>query len=49
MGFMKKTKVITQKVIQPLDDGTMPTYVMYAMSVEKGTFFDGIIHVDKTI
>ena len=33
---------------KPLDDGTMPTpYVMYAMSVEKGTFFDGIITLTK--
>ena len=31
-----------------LDDGTMPnSYVMYAMSVEKGTFFDGIITLTK--
>ena len=29
---------------KPLDDGTIPdSYVMYAMSVEKGTFFDGTI------
>ena len=34
---------------KPLDDGTMPTpYVMYAMSVEKGTFFDGIIQLTKS-
>jgi len=33
---------------RPLDDGTMPTpYVMYAMSVEKGTFFDGTITLTR--
>lgn len=32
---------------KPLDDGTIPEcYVFYGMSAEKGTFFDGVVHVD---
>ena len=31
----------------PLDDGTVPEpYVFYGMSAEKGSFFDGVVHVD---
>ena len=31
----------------PLDDGTVPEpYVFYGMSAEKGTFFDGVVHVN---
>lgn len=33
---------------KPLDDGTIPNpYVMYAMSVEKGSFFDGTITLTR--
>jgi len=31
----------------PLDDGTVPEpYVFYGMSAEKGSFFEGVVHVD---
>ena len=39
MGFMKKTKVITQKVIQILDDGTMPTLCNVCNECRKRYFF----------
>lgn len=32
---------------KPLDDGTKPEpYVFYGMSAEKGTFFDGVVHLN---
>jgi len=32
---------------KPLDDGTIPEpYVFYGMSAEKGSFFDGVVHVN---
>lgn len=32
---------------KPLDDGTVPEpYVFYGMSAEKGSFFDGVVHVN---
>jgi hypothetical protein len=32
---------------KPLEDGTVPEpYVFYGMSAEKGTFFDGVVHLD---
>jgi hypothetical protein len=32
---------------KPLEDGTVPEpYVFYGMSAEKGTFFDGVVHVN---